>query len=119
MARWLIHWAIATVALLALPYLFNGVQIDQGQTALIAALVLGLINTFIKPVVSFLTLPLQILTLGIVTLLINAGFLYWVSNIVKGFTIDSFGTAFWAAIVYSLITWASSSLLLPNKPTQA
>ena len=115
MARWLIHWAIATVALLTLPYLFNGVHIDQGMTALIAALVLGLINTFIKPVVSFLTLPFQILTLGIVTLLINAGLLYLVSNIVKGFTIDTFGTAFWAAIVYSLITWASSSLLLPNQ----
>ena len=115
MARWLIHWAIATVALLALPYLFNGVHIDQGMTALIAALVLGLINTFIKPVVSFLTLPLQILTLGIVTLLINAMFLYWVSKMVNGFIIDSFSTAFWAAIVYSLISWASSSLLLPNK----
>lgn len=119
MARWLIHWAIATVALLALPYIFSGVQIDQGITALIAALVLGLVNTFIKPIVSFLTLPLQILTLGIVTLLINAGFLYLVSNIVKGFTIDNFGTAFWAAIVYSLITWASGSLLLPSKAPQS
>ena len=111
MARWLIHWAIATVALLTLPYLFNGVHIDQGMTALIAALVLGLINTFIKPVVSLLTLPLQILSLGLVTLLINAGLLFLVSSLVKGFHIDTFGTAFWAAIVYGLINWAASSIL--------
>lgn len=111
MIRWLIHWAIATVALLALPYLFNGVHINQPMTALMAALVLGLVNTFIKPIVSILTLPLQILSLGLVTLLINAVMLFLVSHLVKGFTIDGFGTAFLAAIVYGLINWAISAIL--------
>jgi putative membrane protein len=115
MTRWLIHWAIATVALMALPYLFNGITINEPMTALMAALVLGLINTFIKPVVSLLTLPLQILSLGLVTLLINAGLLFLVSSLVKGFHIDTFGTAFWAAIVYGLINWAVSSMLANDK----
>ena len=96
MTRWLIHWAIATVALMALPYLFDGISIDESMTALVAALILGLINTFIRP---------------IVTLLINAGLLFLVSSLVKGFHIDTFGTAFWAAIVYGLINWAASSIL--------
>ena len=111
MTRWLLHRAIATIALMALPYLFDGISIDESMTALVAALVLGLINTFIKPVVSLLTLPLQILSLGLVTLLINAGLLFLVSSLVKGFHIDTFGTACWAAIVYGLINWAASSIL--------
>ena len=112
MARWLIYWAIVTVTLLVLPYLFSGVTINEPTTALIAALILGLINTFIKPVISLLTLPLQIFSLGIVTLLINAFFLWFVSNVVNGFHIDSFGTAFWAAIVYSLISLIKSESCL-------
>ncbi len=111
MIRWLLHWAIATIALMALPYLFDGISIDESMTALVAALILGLINTFIRPIVSLLTLPLQILSLGLVTLLINAGLLFLVSSLVKGFHIDTFGTAFWAAIVYGLINWAASSIL--------
>ncbi len=115
MIRWLIHWAVATVALMALPYIFTGVHINEPLTALMAALILGLINTFIKPILNLVTLPLRILSLGLVTLLINGGLLLLVSNIVKGFTIDTFWTAILAAIVYGLINWAASTVLSIGK----
>ncbi len=115
MIRWLIHWAIATVGLMALPILIDGVTINHWQTALIAALVLGLINAFIKPVVNLLTLPVRILSLGLVSLLINGAFMLLVTKIVDGFTIDTFFTAIMAAVVYSIINWAAGVVLSIGK----
>lgn len=107
MVRMLIHWAIAALGLMALPIVFDGVSINHWQTALVAAAILGLINVFIRPVVFFFTLPLRILTLGILSLVINAAFMLLVTKLVDGFTIDSFVTAMLAAIVYSIINWAA------------
>lgn len=112
--RWLLVWVINTIALMAIGKLFDGIHVDSWTTGFVAAAVLGLINVTIRPILSFLTLPLQILTLGIVTIALNAFCLIMMSKLVDGFSIDGFGTAFWASIVYSLITWASSSLLLSN-----
>lgn len=114
MKKWLILWAINTVALMALPSFFDGkIQLGGWQTALIAAATLGLLNTFIKPVVSILTLPLQIITLGLFTLVINAGFMLLVGRMIEGFHIENFSTALFASILYSLISWAGASVLLP------
>ena len=115
MIRWLLHWAIATIGLMALPILIDGVHINHWQTALIAALVLGLINAFIKPVVYLFTLPLRVLSLGLVGLLINAAFMLLVTKLVDGFTIDTFMTAIFAAIIYSIINWAASVVLSIGK----
>ena len=113
MISWFLLWAINTGALLALPYFFNGIHITTWQAALVAAAVLGFLNTIIKPIVTILTLPLQIITLGLFTWVINAGFMLLVGRVIQGFTIDTFGTAFLASIVYSLISWAGASILLP------
>mgnify|MGYP003420495325 FL=1 len=113
MTKWLILWAINTAALMALPFFFNGIHINGWQSAFIAAAVLGLLNTFIKPIVQILTLPLQIITLGLFTLVINAGFMLLVDRVIQGFTIDSFITALLASVVYSLISWAGATVLLP------
>lgn len=110
--RILLGWAINALCLLALPYLLSAVSIASFGTALIVALVLGLLNVFIRPVLVILTLPINLLTLGLFTLVIN-GLLFWItSKLVDGFVVASFGWAIIAALIYSLISWAVSSLLM-------
>ena len=108
----LIGWAINALVLLALPYLLPGVHLRGFGQALLAALVLGLLNTLIRPVLLVLTLPINVLTLGLFTLVIN-GLLFWLAaRLVGGFAVSGFGWAVLGAIVYSLISWAISALLL-------
>jgi len=113
--RLLLVWLINAVALIALPYLMSSIQVDSFGTALIAALVLGLINTFIRPVLVLLTLPATVLTLGLFIFVIN-GLLFWfVGSFVQGFHVAGFWSAILGAILYSIISWAMSALLLPDK----
>jgi putative membrane protein len=105
-------WIINAVCLLLLAYVMPAVHVAGFGTALIAALVLGLLNTVIRPVLILLTLPVNLLTLGLFTFVIN-GFLFWAAaQVLEGFAVRSFGWAVLAAIVYSLISWAISALLL-------
>ena len=111
MVQILLVWLINALALLALPYLVPSVQVDSFYTALIAALVLGLVNTLIRPLLILLTLPVTVLTLGLFVFVIN-GLLFWfVASFVKGFTVGGFWSAFFGAIVYALISWAASALV--------
>jgi putative membrane protein len=113
--RLLLVWLINAVALLALPYLMSSIQVDSFVAALVAALVLGLINTFIRPLLILLTLPATLLTLGLFIFVINA-FLFWlVGSFVEGFHVAGFWSALLGAIVYSIISWALSALILPAK----
>lgn len=113
--RILLGWAINALCLLALPYLLNAVQVAGFGTALVVALVLGLLNVLIRPVLIILTLPINILTLGLFTFVIN-GLLFWlVSRIVDGFSVASFGWAIVGALVYSLISWAVSSIVMNSR----
>ena len=113
--RLLIVWLINAVALLALPYLMSSVQVDSFVTALIAALVLGLINTFIRPVLVLLTLPATLLTLGLFIFVIN-GLLFWLAaSFIEGFHVAGFWSAVGGAILYSIISWALSAILLRRK----
>ena len=107
-----IGWLINAVCLLLLAYVMPAVHVAGFGTALLVALVLGLLNIFIRPVLILLTLPVNLLTLGLFTFVIN-GFLFWLAaQMLSGFTIRSFGWAILAAIVYSLISWAISAILL-------
>jgi putative membrane protein len=108
----LITWAINAIALMVLPYLFSAIQVKSFGTALIVALILGLLNTLVKPVLVILTLPVTIVTLGLFILVINALLFWFVGSFVKGFEVPGFWTAFWGAIVYSLISWATTALVL-------
>ena len=113
--RLLIVWLINAAALFALPYLMSSIKVDSPVTALIAALVLGLINTFIRPVLVLLTLPATLLTLGLFIFVIN-GLLFWfVASFIEGFRVAGFWSAVLGAILYSIISWALSALLLPKK----
>ncbi len=113
--RILLGWAINALCLLALPYLVPAVQVAGFPTALLVALVLGLLNTLIRPILIILTLPITLITLGLFTLVIN-GLLFWLTaRFIEGFSVASFGWAIVAALVYSLISWAISALLLRGK----
>ncbi len=108
----LFAWLINAAALFALPYLMSSIKVDSFTVALIAALVLGLINTFIRPVLVLLTLPATLLTLGLFIFVIN-GLLFWfVGRFVDGFHVGGFWSAVGGAILYSIISWALSAILL-------
>jgi putative membrane protein len=107
----LLVWLINALALLALPYLVPSVQVESFYTALIAALLLGLVNALIRPLLVLLTLPVTVLTLGLFVFVIN-GLLFWfVASFVDGFNVAGFWSAFFGAIVYALISWAVSTLV--------
>ena len=113
--RLLLTWLINALALLALKYILPSITVDSFVTALIVALVLGLINTLIRPLFVILTLPVTILTLGLFLFVIN-GLLFWaVGSFVPGFHVAGFWAGVFGAIIYSIISWALSALLLSKK----
>lgn len=113
--RLLLVWLINALALLALPYVVPSIRVDGFVTAVIAALVLGLVNTLIRPVLVLLTLPATVLTLGLFIFVIN-GLLFWmVASFLDGFHVAGFWSAVLGAIVYALISWAATALLLGGK----
>jgi putative membrane protein len=111
----LITWLINALALLAVPYLMQSVTVDSFWTALIAALVLGLVNTLVRPLLVLLTLPVTLLTLGLFIFIIN-GLMFWVvAQLVSGFHVGGFWSAVGGALLYSIISWALSALLMKIK----
>ncbi len=113
--RLLIVWLINALALLALPYVVPSIQVNGFMTAVIAAFVLALVNTLIRPVLIVLTLPVTVVTLGLFVFVIN-GLLFWmVASFLDGFRVAGFWSAVLGAIVYALISWAATALLLGKK----
>lgn len=112
MIKLLLKWLGLTAAVIVTAYIIPGITIATFWTALFVALVLGLINTFIKPVLTILTLPINILTLGVAGILINTGFLYFASLLVKGFVITGFWPAVFGSILVSVIMWVFDGVLI-------
>jgi putative membrane protein len=113
--RLLLLWILNAVALLAVTYLLPSIQVDGFGVALLAALVLGFINTLVRPILAFLTLPITVLTLGIFYLVLN-GLLFWsASAFIPGFRVGGFIPALLGAILYGLIAWVLSALVPNNK----
>lgn len=113
--RLVLIWIINAAALFAVPYLMHSVDVTSVGAALVAALVLGLVNTLVRPLLLLLTLPVTVLSLGLFIFIIN-GFMFWlVAKVVDGFHVDSFGSAILGALLYSVISWALSTLLLKDK----
>jgi putative membrane protein len=113
--RLLLVWLINAAALLALPFLMSSITVDSIPAALIAALLLGLVNTFVRPLLILLTLPVTLLTLGLFIFVLN-GLLFWfVGSFVQGFHVAGFWSAIFGAILYSIISWALSALLLQKR----
>lgn len=101
----IIHWLVLTLVVLAVPYVVSGIHVGGLLTAIVVAAVLGFLNTVVKPVVTILTLPINILTLGLFSIIINGLFFWFVAAIVSGFTIDSFRSAILGAFVVSVLNW--------------
>ncbi len=115
MLRILLVWLINALALLTVAYVMPSIHVDTFGTALVAAVVLGLVNAVIRPILVLLTLPATIVTLGLFIFVIN-GLLFWlVGSYLRGFTVDGFGSGFFGAIIYSIVSWALSSVLLPGR----
>ena len=107
----LLVWLINAIALMAVAYLLPGIAVSSFIVALVAALVLGLVNAVIRPVLILLTLPATLLTLGLFIFVIN-GLLFWlVGSFVAGFTVNGFWPGVFGAIGYSIVSWALSALL--------
>lgn len=93
-----------------LPEFVTGISIAEPRTAIIAALLFAVINFAIKPIIRIITLPLNILTLGLFGLLINVLLFWFVAEITTGFTVLNFIAAFWGALVLTLANWLSDAL---------
>ncbi len=115
----LLRWLLSALSLLIVARLVPGFEITSLWAALIVALVLGLLNALVRPVLLLLTLPVTVLTLGIFIFVINALLLIFTANIIEGFSIASFSAAFWGAVVLWLVGMAINSFLGGTKAAKA
>lgn len=104
-----------TLAVLVTSYILPGVHVKNFLTALVVAIVLGIVNAILRPIIFILTLPINILTLGLFSFVIMGALVYLVSAIVPGFTLDNFWWAIAFAIIVALVNWFFSSLLSSSK----
>lgn len=109
MRHFVFRWIITTVAVMVVPVFINGIRYDTTASLIGAALLLGILNAFVRPVLLILSAPLILLTLGLFILIINALMLRLVSSMVIGFHVDNFGSAFWGALLISIISWILSA----------
>jgi len=115
MTRMLLHWAITALAVWITSRVVPGFYVNGAAAALIAAVVIGLVNATLGIFLKIVTFPLTIVTLGIFWLIINAAMLELATAFVPGFEIRSFAAAFFGAIVLSLINMLLKGLVLPKK----
>ena len=101
--RLILKWLLSAIALLAVAYLYNGVQVTSFGSALIAAAVIGLLNMVVRPVLVVLTLPVTIVTLGLFLFVINALMFWAASGLLGGFHVNGFGAALLGLLIYSLL----------------
>jgi len=107
----LIRWLLNALTLMVVANVIPGIAVRNIYAALVAALVLGILNALVRPVLVLLTLPINILTLGLFTLVLNAIIFWLASTVVKGFDVQGFAPAFWGALVLWLVSWATNVLI--------
>lgn len=106
-----IIWILNALSLLAVTYFVPNIHVANFTTALIAALVIGLVNMLIKPILLLLTLPITILTLGLFIFVINGLLFYAVGNLLQGFEVKTLSSGILGAVLYSIISWLLTSML--------
>jgi putative membrane protein len=112
----LVHWAVTALSLWVASHVFRGLRFDTGRTLLISALLLGLANAVVRPILVVLTLPLTVLSFGVFLLVINALMLMLVARLMRGFTISGFWTAFFASIFVALLSLVIGALVSTGDP---
>ncbi|HMJ05265.1 MAG TPA: phage holin family protein [Chthoniobacterales bacterium] len=103
------RWIVTTIAVMVASALLSGIRYDTVGALIGAALLLGIFNAFVRPVLLLLSAPLILLSLGLFILIINGLMLFWVPTFVPGFHVDGFGTAIWGALIVGLISWMLSA----------
>lgn len=98
----LVRWMLLAASLLLVAQLTPSVQVGSFGTAMLAALVLGLLNALVRPLLVLLTLPVTLLTLGLFLFVINALMFYWAANLLEGFSVTGFGAALLGSLIYSV-----------------
>ncbi len=107
----MVRWFILTLAILLAGYLVEGISVAGLWSALFAALLLGMLNALLRPLLIVLTLPLNLLTLGLFTFVINALLLLMTSGVIGGLVIDGFGSALVGSLIISLCSWLATVLI--------
>ena len=107
----LIRWLISAFSIMVTAYLVNGIHVSGFLSAFFAAAILGILNAFFRPVLFILTLPINILSLGLFTFVINALLLMMVSGVISGFSVDGFWAALFGSLLISLVSWLLTSLI--------
>jgi putative membrane protein len=115
----LIRVIVNAIALIVVAYFMPGVAVTGFVGALVAAFVLGIVNAILRPILIILTLPIQIVTLGLFTLVINGALFYWVGHWGIGLVVNGIWPAFWGAIVLGIVSFLLSSLLRGVDPETA
>ncbi len=108
-------WILNALALLAVAYFVPDIHVADFLTALIAALVIGLVNMLIKPILVILTLPITIMTLGLFILVINGLLFYGVGNWLQGFEVKTITAGIIGALVYSVLSWLLAAIIIDDK----
>jgi putative membrane protein len=108
--KFIIRLLVVVLAIMALPYVIPGIAVAGFYSALIVAVILGLINLVVKPIVSLVTLPINIFTLGLFGLVVNGAILWFIGAFVEGFTVATFLAAFLGALVVAAVNWAASKI---------
>jgi putative membrane protein len=106
-----LRWLALTLAILLASHLITGIEASGFGAAFFAAAILGILNAFFRPILILLTLPINILTLGLFTFVINAIMLMMVSGVITGFTVRGFGPALLGSLLISLVSWLLTSLV--------
>jgi putative membrane protein len=98
----IIRWLLLAAALLLVTQLYNGVKVESFGEAMLAAFVIGLFNTLVRPLLVLVTLPVTLLTLGLFLFVINALMFWWAASVLDGFSVTGFGAALLGSLIYSL-----------------
>ena len=106
-----VRWLILTFAIIISAYLLDGIHVSGFISAFFAAAILGILNAFFRPILFILTLPINILSLGFFTFVINAVMLLMVSGVIPGFEVDGFWSAVFGSLLISLVSWALTSFI--------
>lgn len=115
MTNLVLKWVLNSFALFFVMKLIPGIHIDQFTALLLATVVIGLLNTFLRPILLMLTLPVTMMTLGLFTLVINGVIFYLSAHLVHGFRVDSFGAAFLAAMLFSIFSFVLNMIFSTKK----
>ena len=107
----LIRWLTTTAAIVATAYLLDGIQVSGFLSAIFAGAMLGILNAFFRPIALLLTLPINILSLGLFTFIINALMLKMASGLIPGFDVYGFWTAIFGSLLISVISWLLNSFI--------